>query len=1097
MYMLPASLSTSGNELPCSFAVSAARTPSLSDASEERLAANQSLVLTGSGFMHGAAPPTVTVCGGRTCAVTAHTKTSITCTMPDCPAVVPSASSQIVVHVPPFGYAQHGTDDPLAVSGMLSLAATAPAAGSSGGGVRVTVTGSGFSPDASKMHVSLRGLSADSNCTVLSSGPGTLVCLTSATAEADAGATADIRVAALNEDGNEAYDATLSNAFALRALAASMTLTGLDTTQGSTAGGTYLCVGGTNLNAEETPTVTVGGVSCALDANASSATQLCCTTGAAAAIAAASVAVHNPSFGYAVARASLPTFEYVAAPVVYELRPAVGYEGGNVTMLTDRLSAVPEVTLGGAPCAFVSVTDAPDDTCPGTTCSGVTCVAGAGPLGAAAVAVHLPDFGAAAVGANVSFEYAITVTAVSPATGSAGGGTLLTVSGGGFDHLAASTAADLGGTVTIGGETCEVATRSSTAITCVVPPLVHATSDVNGWVQSFYPNPPALPPPMAPPLPPAPPPVPPMAPPSAPPSAPPPSPPPPPPPPPLSPPGGPPSSPPPVPALPPPLSPPSPGAPPLAPLPPGQPLAQEVLDCLACQANDQGYCREVGRCQEKALVGLCEDGAGAVEFVAPDEYFAQQLADNRVESAGYACSTVLHPRLPPPSIPPPAPPPVPPRPPPSPENPPPPPTPPPPPPVACDDSCATLGWVKDGTCDDGGAGSEYSVCPVGSDCTDCGERVKPSPPPAPPPSAAPLAPPALPPLTPPPPSQPPLPPWAAAEVASRAVVVEGASGRAAIEACSSDTGGCSFGYALALTPVLLSSTPAAGSEGDLLNVTGHHLSLTPSENEVRVGGEQCEVLAAIEDGSFTPPACPGGQACTQQMQKVILLTCRLPHLPTGSHAVTLATIAGGRAPRLVGALLTTSPRLRAFSPSGGSVAGGTLLSLSGDGFSSHVGHVEVRLKRLQPAPSRLNALPPPWITAPVPGSRLTPHQRGQVRVGGRRCRVVATNASHVSCVTPVAADLLNSSAAPIVLTVRSEAASCLVATPCEYSYDRAITPVITAATVTSAREAGSDWNIVLNGSFGTADNVLDTSQSTISIGGTACVPSAVTASTLS
>lgn len=39
--------------------------------------------------------------------------------------------------------------------------------------------------------------------------------------------------------------------------------------------------------------------------------------------------------------------------------------------------------------------------------------------------------------------------------------------------------------------------------------------------------------------------------------------------------------------------------------------------------------------------------------------------------------------------------------------------------MLCTDSCDFDG---DGDCDDGGSGSEYSACPTGSDCADCGPR---------------------------------------------------------------------------------------------------------------------------------------------------------------------------------------------------------------------------------------------------------------------------------------------------------------------------------------------------------------------------------------
>ncbi len=43
----------------------------------------------------------------------------------------------------------------------------------------------------------------------------------------------------------------------------------------------------------------------------------------------------------------------------------------------------------------------------------------------------------------------------------------------------------------------------------------------------------------------------------------------------------------------------------------------------------------------------------------------------------------------------------------------------------CDDTCR---WAGDGECDDGGEGSLYSVCALGTDCGDCGPREAPTPP---------------------------------------------------------------------------------------------------------------------------------------------------------------------------------------------------------------------------------------------------------------------------------------------------------------------------------------------------------------------------------
>ena len=39
--------------------------------------------------------------------------------------------------------------------------------------------------------------------------------------------------------------------------------------------------------------------------------------------------------------------------------------------------------------------------------------------------------------------------------------------------------------------------------------------------------------------------------------------------------------------------------------------------------------------------------------------------------------------------------------------------------TVCSDTCI---YAFDGTCDDGGSGSEYDVCAYGTDCSDCGAR---------------------------------------------------------------------------------------------------------------------------------------------------------------------------------------------------------------------------------------------------------------------------------------------------------------------------------------------------------------------------------------
>ena len=91
--------------------------------------------------------------------------------------------------------------------------------------------------------------------------------------------------------------------------------------------------------------------------------------------------------------------------------------------------------------------------------------------------------------------------------------------------------------------------------------------------------------------------------------------------------------------------------------------------------------------------------------------------------------------------------------------------PPPAPPFTPDHCVETCVYASDGDCDDGGPGAEYSLCAYGTDCINCGPRLRvhtPMPPPLPPPPAPPQlppepSPPPLPPTPPTPPAQPPLP----------------------------------------------------------------------------------------------------------------------------------------------------------------------------------------------------------------------------------------------------------------------------------------------------------------------------------------------------
>ena len=1190
IYMLPIALSTSGSETPCSFSFASSATPSLTATSTAQAAVNATLTLTGTEFASGTGPPVVELCGGHECRVESYNASSITCFMPDCPEA--SAPAPILVRVPPMGYAtQSGsivTSGVLSVSRISGPAADGAPTGSAAGGVRLTIYGTGFHPAPALMKVTLRATGGDiANCTVVVSGQGSLECITGPTSSplSDADSDATIRVATLASiGGGEHASVAVVDGYRLLAQSETMTLIGLDATSGSTAGGHQICISGTNLEGDVvSPTVMLDSSLCVRVNATRSATQICCTTSARSA-GTVTVVVSTPQLGNALIMPTLPTYTYVAAPIARSIQPAFGYAGVSINITMDSPVSgypTPVVAIGGHMCTSVTAVDTGD----GSTT--LTCTAGSAPPGMHPVHVSVPSFGAATVPNSLTFESRIVITSIAPTEGSVGGGTLLTVSGVGFEYLEPPDQNRSLSNVSIGGLPCVVESQTPTEITCNVPSLIDATAELEAWVNAFYPLPPSAPPPSLPPAPPSLPPASPSAPPP-PPSSPPLL-------PPLPPPAPPPSLPPlprppprqpplyPSPPLPPPLPEisaasasfshiymnydarfvaancidgqtsvysrgcssgtatdpwlsiemasaqsvgmvglfnygsysnnrrkllyhevwvgfapgqvaapavlcgaqtnpynptdpeifhycdqllvgthvtvylpgtgrtlalievktygfPSPPGPPT--LPPAGPLMDEQKTCLACQAGGQGYCRDLEACEGRSLTPCSNNPS---QYVAADEADHAFYVGYNLAVIGYNCIAAYAPIHPPPL---PVSPPSPPKPPDDPAKPPPPlPSPPPipPPPLTCSNSCTHSGWTDDGICDDGGSGSEFALCPLSTDCDDCGPRFVFAPPPAPlvPPPPAPLMP--LPPSPPAPPTAPPPP----NELVKQPVSVQGTLSnsdgtRAVLCAPGSE---CQFGYALSLTPVLLSMSPSIGNEGNTLTLMGHALSLTTSDNLVLVGGKTCEVLSAELATTYTPPACPV-VACTQQMQTVVQVACRLPHLDSmAPHKVTVATAAGGLSPTLVGnSMLTTSPQLRTISPAAGSVAGGTLITLHGDGFTTRRSDLEVT-------------------------------------IGGRNCRVLSTNATQVACTTPAAVTMSEDSNIPVVFKVRGATASCS-ATPCDYTYSRAVTPILTAATITS--EGPTEWSIMLNGTFGDSGSFpLESTQ--IKVGDTACV----------
>jgi len=255
--------------------------------------------------------------------------------------------------------------------------------------------------------------------------------------------------------------------------------------------------------------------------------------------------------------------------------------------------------------------------------------------------------------------------------------------------------------------------------------------------------------------------------------------------------------------------------------------------------------------------------------------------------------------------------------------------------------------------------------------------------------------------------------------------------------------------------VLTSISRTTGNEGDTLTVTGHAFSLTASENYVTVGGAPCEVLSAAQDSTFTPSSCPV-TSCTGELQTRVSVTCRMPHNDAFAPHQVLAGVYGkGASPALASATVAYTPQLRAFAPSGGSTAGGTLLNLYGDGLSHRLGDLAVS-------------------------------------VGGVSCRVVSANLSHVSCITGKSTSSGSDTTGAVTVAVRGTAATCS-ASPCTYSYDYSQRTTRLIKVVIEASSPTSTWTLKI---VGTRFH-QPASLNTILLGGvTPCIPTSGTDSNI-
>jgi hypothetical protein len=394
------------------------------------VAGGTAITIAGTGFAAGA---TVTVGGTAATGISVSSATSITATTPAHPAgavdiVVTNPDAQSATLANGFTYRAPPT-----------ITSLNPGLGGPEGGTFVTIVGTGF---VSVPAVSFGGT------------PATAVFFSSSTsvsAIAPAHAPGPATVVVTNPDNQSAL---LVNGFTYLA---PPNPAAVSPNTGSTVGGTTVTVSGSGF--VPGATVTFGGTA-ATGVTVTSANSITATTPAHAAGAVA-VVVTNPNNQSGTLQNG---FTYVAptGPSPTAVTPnAGGTSGGTgVTITGTNFVTGATVTFGGTAATGVTVNSA----------TSITATTPAHAAGAVAVVVTNPDnqFGTLQNGFTYVAGTGPVPTAVTPNTGSAAGGTTVTVSGTGFVA---------GATVTFGGSAgTNVTVNGPNAITVTTPP--HAAGAV-------------------------------------------------------------------------------------------------------------------------------------------------------------------------------------------------------------------------------------------------------------------------------------------------------------------------------------------------------------------------------------------------------------------------------------------------------------------------------------------------------------------------------------------------------------------------------------------------------------------------------------------
>jgi hypothetical protein len=405
-----------------------------------------SVTITGTNFVSGA---TVTFGTAAATNVTVASSTTITATTPA------NSAGSVTVTVSESGQSGSLASGFTYAVPTPTVTGVSPNAGTTAGGTSVTISGTNFLSGATVTF----GGSAATAVTVVNS--------TTITATTPAGSAGGVTVTVTNAGGGSG---SLASGFTYSSTAP--TVTGVSPNNGSTAGGSNVTITGTNFVAGATVTF---GSTAATNVSVTSNTTITATSPSGSA-GAVTVTVTESGQSGSLANA----FTYVApTPTVTAVSPTSGSTLGGtaVTISGTNFATGATVKFGSVPATNVSVTNS-------TT---MTATSPANSAGAVTVMVTNPSGQSGSLAS--AFSYVVptpTVTGVSPNSGSAAGGTVVTISGTNFISGAAVTFGSTAATsVSVANSTTITATTPANAIGAVTVTVTNAGGSGGSLANAF------------------------------------------------------------------------------------------------------------------------------------------------------------------------------------------------------------------------------------------------------------------------------------------------------------------------------------------------------------------------------------------------------------------------------------------------------------------------------------------------------------------------------------------------------------------------------------------------------------------------------------